>query len=153
MGHIVIWGMPKYFSTLHHKRHDCRGEGVGFLNIKCVFWFSLYLFPETFLTLRRIRRDTRMIKNVYQSSRAVPVIPVRFERNSHFLDRFSKNTCIKFHEYPSSGSRVIRCGWTDVTKLTAAFRNYANAPTCTALLPKRVSSSARLQGPLTFRTK
>jgi hypothetical protein len=40
--------------------------------------------------------------------------------------RFSKN--IKFYENPFSGSRVVTDGQTDMTKLIAAFRNFANAP-------------------------
>ena len=38
--------------------------------------------------------------------------------NSHFIDRFSKKKCsnIKFHENPSSGSRVFPCGRTDRQK-------------------------------------
>ena len=36
------------------------------LNIKCMFWLSLLLLPETFLILRRIQEDD--IKNVYLSS-------------------------------------------------------------------------------------
>jgi len=44
-------------------------------------------------------------------------------------DRFSKKySNIKFHENPSSGSRVFPCGQTDMTKLTVAFRSFANAP-------------------------
>jgi hypothetical protein len=35
---------------------------------------------------------------------------------------------IKFHENPSSGSQAVPCGRTDTTKLTAAFRIFANAP-------------------------
>jgi hypothetical protein len=35
---------------------------------------------------------------------------------------------IKFHENPFSGSRVVPCGQTDMTKLTVAFCNFANAP-------------------------
>jgi hypothetical protein len=39
---------------------------------------------------------------------------------------------IKFHENPSSVSRVVSCGQTDgqasVTKLTVAFRDFANSP-------------------------
>ena len=41
---------------------------------------------------------------------------------------FEKYSNIKFHENPSSGSRVIPSGRTDMTKLTVAFCNFANAP-------------------------
>ena len=53
---------------------------------------------------------------------------------------FEKYSNIKFHENPSSGSRVVPCGWTDgrtdsrtdgrtdMMKLIVAFRNFANAP-------------------------
>jgi len=34
----------------------------------------------------------------------------------------------KFHENPSSGSRFVPCGQTDMTKLTVGFCNLANAP-------------------------
>jgi len=52
-----------------------------------VFWFSLHLWPENFLTLRRIQRD--IIINVHKYSCKVPVILVRF--NLNFPDRLSKN--------------------------------------------------------------
>jgi hypothetical protein len=35
---------------------------------------------------------------------------------------------IKFHQNPSSGSRVVPRGQTNKTKLIVAFRNFANAP-------------------------
>jgi hypothetical protein len=35
---------------------------------------------------------------------------------------------IKFHQNSPTGSRVVPCGQTDITKLTVAFRNFANAP-------------------------
>jgi len=45
---------------------------------------------------------------------------------------FKKYSNIKFHENPSSGSRVVACGRadgpTDMTKLVVPFRNCANAP-------------------------
>ena len=43
---------------------------------------------------------------------------------------FEKHPNIKFHESPSSGSRVVQCGRTDrhMTELILAFRNFANAP-------------------------
>jgi len=34
---------------------------------------------------------------------------------------------IKLNEIPSSGSRVVPCGWTDMTKLIVDFINFANA--------------------------
>jgi hypothetical protein len=40
---------------------------------------------------------------------------------------FEKFSTIKIHENPSSGSRVVPRGQTDMTKLMAAFRNFAQA--------------------------
>jgi uncharacterized membrane protein len=42
-----------------------------------------------------------------------------------YLPMFEQSSNIKFHENPSSGSRVVRYG--DMTKLIIAFRNIANA--------------------------
>ena len=45
---------------------------------------------------------------------------------------YEKHSIIKFHENPSSGSRVVPSGQTegqtDMTKLIAAFRNFVNSP-------------------------
>jgi len=54
---------------------------------------------------------------------------VELEFSREILEKYSK---IKFHENPSSGSRVVPCGWTDwltnMTKLIVAWCNIANAP-------------------------
>ena len=43
------------------------------------------------------------------------------------MDRFFfKSSNTKFHENPWSGSRVVPCGPTDMTKLIVACRNFAN---------------------------
>ena len=46
---------------------------------------------------------------------------------------FEKLSSKKFHENPSSGSRVVPCGktdrQTDMANLIVAFRNFANTPT------------------------
>jgi len=44
-----------------------------------------------------------------------------------FWKNFQKSS-IKFHENPSSGSKVVPCGQTDVTKLVVNFLDAANAP-------------------------
>jgi hypothetical protein len=40
---------------------------------------------------------------------------------------FEKSLNIKFHKNPSSGSLVVPCGQTDMTKLIVDFRNFAKA--------------------------
>ena len=52
---------------------------------------------------------------------------------------FKKSSNIKFHKNLSSGSQVVSCGQTDMTKLIVAFRNFADAPKSllnTPTLPK-----------------
>jgi len=40
---------------------------------------------------------------------------------------FEKYSNIEFHENPSRGSRDVPCGRTDMTKVTVAYRSFANA--------------------------
>ena len=113
--HIVFGGHPAVhcFSTLSHKRHDFEKEKQ--LNIKngILILFTKRL-SKLFLFLRRIGRE--MLNNVCWSLCKVPVILVRFWWNLNLLDRFSKNTHIKRHENPSSGSLGVPCGRTGRSK-------------------------------------
>jgi hypothetical protein len=59
-----------------------------------------------------------------QSNRYFCRILIKFEFSQQIFEKASN---IKFHEYPSSGSRAVLCGRTDM-KLIVAFRNFANAP-------------------------
>ena len=45
---------------------------------------------------------------------------------SRYISEKSSNT--KFHENRSSGSRVLPCGRTDMTKLIVALHNFAKLP-------------------------
>jgi len=73
-----------------------------------------------------------MIKNVYYSSRKVPLILVRFECKFSFLDRFLKNIQIRnfMKILPMETEFIYADGRTDMTKLIASrSRNFANANT------------------------
>ena len=75
MRHIVICGLPgsTVFFHIISKRTRFSGKSYWTQN---VFWFSVQLLSETFLILRRRKRDK--IKNVHWSSCIVTVILVRF---------------------------------------------------------------------------
>ena len=53
---------------------------------------------------------------------------MKFEFSRQIFEKYSN---IKFHENPSSGSRVVPCGptdgRTDTAMLVVVFRNFANA--------------------------
>jgi hypothetical protein len=69
-----------------------------------------------------------MIKSLYLSfKRSAPYFRqtlLKIEFSPQILEKYSS---IKHYENPSSGSRVVPCGRTDMTTITDAFRNFANA--------------------------
>jgi len=48
--------------------------------------------------------------------------------NLEYFEQIFKSSNVKCHENPSSGSRVVPCGKTYTTNLTAAFRTFASWP-------------------------
>ena len=90
MRHIVCVLSPPYFSTLSHKRHDFR---KALLNRKCVL-FSVQLLFETFLILRRIRRD--IVVSLEKLSCKVPIIHVCWILMKLDFSRqiFEKSSCM-----------------------------------------------------------
>ena len=69
-----------------------------------------------------------MVRNVYRCScKVLAVFLADFNENGIISIEFRKILNTKFHENPSTGSRVVPWGQTDMTKLIAAFRNFVQA--------------------------
>lgn len=74
------------------------------------------------------RLKTKVAIKLWLSSCRVPVLLVRFNRTGFFsVDFGNPAPSITFQENPSIGNLVVPCVRT-MTKLTDAFRDFANAP-------------------------
>ena len=95
-----------------------------------MFWFSLQLLSEAFLTLRRLQRY--FIINVLWSLCKVSVILVRFSRQ--IFERYSN---IKFHGnlFSKKLSCSMRTDGRTHDEVIVAFGNFANAPKNTWMHP------------------
>ena len=93
---------PPHFSTLSHKRHDFRKT---FVEYKMCFDFLRIFFWTISYSKKNSARYCHKCENARYSC--------HIYWNFNFLDRFSKNLNIKFHQNPSSGSRVVRFRWMD----------------------------------------
>jgi hypothetical protein len=82
--YIVICGLSgsTMFRALSHKRHDFREKKLP--NIKSVFWFSLQLLSEIFLSV--VINQRGIFINVHRSSCNVPVNLVRFHKKSYYWE-------------------------------------------------------------------
>jgi len=125
--HIAICGLlgsTIFFTTLTHNRHDFpRKKNIEY---KMCFFILSKTCIRKFLILRGIKQD--MIKNVYCSC-TVPAILVPFRRDLNFLDiffeKYSNTNLMKILPVETESFHAER--WTGMTKLTVAFRNFANA--------------------------
>ena len=143
-------------STLSHKRHDFRK--INLLSTKCALWFSLQVFSETFLVLRRTERD--MIKNVYWSSCKVKVkVKVTLVQGLRlctgrrpvqsfsactrvtftFTFYFSELTCFISKHSRMSSTKIITVKL--VTRVTFTFTFYFSELTCFISKHSRMSST------------
>ena len=98
---VACLALP-YFFTLSYKRNSFRGKSV--IELKCEFWFSVQIFFEIFLILRRIKRDA-----------IINVCLIFSDINKSWIcsTDFWKNSNVKFHGNLPSGSRVVPLGRTD----------------------------------------
>jgi hypothetical protein len=89
------------------------------LNLKYMFLFSLQLLLETFLILRRHGRDIiKICIGLYVQYLLSCQLLMMFEFSRQSFEQYSN---FRFYSNPSSGSRVVHCGWTDMTELIVAF--------------------------------
>jgi hypothetical protein len=121
------------FSTLSHKRYIF---GKKLLNIKLCFDFLYNFVWDISHSEKNLARCSHKCTHVFMWS--ARYFCQSLMKNEFSRQIFEKYWNIKFHENPSSESRLVPCGRTDMTKLIVAFRNFANAP--------KNSSSVRLIG-------
>jgi len=97
------------------------------LNTKCVFFISSKIAVRNMFHSKkqRARYDNKCLVVFMQSTGHSCQIAMKLESPRRV---FQKYINIKFHENPSTGSRVVPCEQTDMTKLTVAFCSFANAP-------------------------
>jgi hypothetical protein len=124
--YFQVWPVRLYNIFPHYLIKGTIHEKVT--ELKHVFWFPLQRSSETFLILRR--NEWNLTKNVYWSSRKVPVILVRLNKAWVFSANFRK-----IPKYQISWKSVQwepRCSmWTDgrtgLTKIIVAFHNFEKA--------------------------
>ena len=113
-----------YFSTLSHKRHDFRGKVTE--HKMCVLIFS-----TTFVWNFSYSKHNSAI---YYHKRRIglhvkyPLFLSDFNRTSILYTDFRNILNIIFHENPASGSRVVPCGRTDMTRLIVPFHFMRTRP-------------------------
>jgi hypothetical protein len=96
-----------------------------------VFCLSLQRLSETFLTLKNSARYHKCTQVFMWSARYFCPVLMKLEFSRQIFEKYSN---MKFHENPSSGSRVVPCGradgqmWRSQWSLFVTFRNFANAP-------------------------
>ena len=115
---------------LYHIFQHCLINGPfseKLLNTEYVLRFSLQLLSEKVLILRIIERDV-IINYIGPCVKYQLFLSDFNSETCHFSTFCKKPSNIKFLGNPSSGSRIIPCGRTNMTKLITAFCNFANAP-------------------------
>jgi hypothetical protein len=112
-------------SALSNKQHNFRKK---VLNVKCVLVFTI----TSVISILRTEKDLSWIYISFNLKR--PSFSQILQKREFPWYNFGKHSNITFHGNPSNGNLFVTYertdgqtdGWTDMTKLTVAFRNFAN---------------------------
>jgi hypothetical protein len=93
----------------------------------CVLIFSTtFVWNVSYPKKKWARHDKKMCIRLHSQILYSCPILMNLEFSKQILEKSSN---IKFHENPSSGSRIFHAdGRRDMAKLIVAFRNFANTP-------------------------
>ena len=119
---------PPYFLILCHNRHDFRKK-VTQHKTRVLIFYTHFIWNMSH-SKKNSARYCHKCGNVFmESTRCFSRILVKLQFSRHILELCSN---IKFHQNPSSGSRVVSCKrmdrQTDMMKLTVTFRDFAKGP-------------------------
>ena len=125
-----LWPAPLY-NNFPHCLVNCTIFERNLLNVKCVFRFSLQLLSAPFFILEEMSEISSKVYIILHIK--YPLFFSVFNETWGFSTDFRRNSNIKFHKNPSSGSRVVPWGLTDrqthartdMMKLIVAFRSFA----------------------------
>jgi hypothetical protein len=122
----------QYFFALSHKLNDF-WKKVTEHNMRVFILFTTFVRKNSHSKKNWARYDHNCIMVFMWSTRYSFQTLMKLEFSRQIFEKYSS---IKFHENPSSGSKVVACGQTDgrtygqtdLMMLIVAFRNFANAP-------------------------
>jgi hypothetical protein len=126
--HIVICGLSCSTTFFAIISWTARFLEKKVSNIKSIFWFSLHLL---FWNISRCTKNsTRYCHKMWKCLHVkYPLFLSDFNENWIFSTDFEKGSNIKFHLIRSVGAELFHTDrLTDMTRLTVAFHNFANAP-------------------------
>ena len=105
----------QYFSTLSHKKHDFREK---------IIEHKMYVLVFSTTFVWRISHSEKNSARSYHKCILFQIL-MKLEFSRRIFEKYCN---IKFHENPSSGSRVVPHGRTDRhDEANRLFRNFANA--------------------------
>jgi len=119
--HLWLVRLWYIFSTLFHKRHDFRKRLTEYKMWVLIFSTTFaWNIPHSKKNWARCDKKFTLVF-MYSTNYSCQIL-IKLESSPHVSEKYSS---IKFNENPSSGSRVVPCGQTDMTKPIDAFRNFA----------------------------